>query len=126
MQEFNYPEAVIKEILDDIFGCTQGSTLCEGLVDSSSEEEFDDKVAILEGKWNKLKENHSLEAGFHQWFVKYKLSTMKSTMIKSVREEAGLGVPPEPFSTNASETVNSVIKAHVLYKANQLKDEGHN
>lgn len=45
---------------------------------------------------------------------------MKATMIKSIREEAGLGTPPKPFTTNASETINSVIKAHVSYKPSQL------
>lgn len=120
LQELNYPGSDIKEILDDLFGCRQGSTLSEGLVDSSSEEEFDGKLSVLEEKWEKL--GGSLESGIYEWFVQYKASTMKSTMIKNVREEAGLGVPPEPFSTNASETVNSIIKAHVLYKSSQLME----
>lgn len=122
LQEFNYPESEIKEILDDIFGCRQGSTLSEGLVDSSSEEEFDRKLALLEEKWRRIQEVHCLESGIHQWFVQYKAATMRSTMIKNVREEAGLGVPPDPFSTNASETVNSIIKAHTLYKSSQLME----
>ena len=37
-------------------------------------------------------------------------------MLRSVREEAGLGCPPDAFYTNASECINSVIKVKVEYK----------
>ena len=47
---------------------------------------------------------------------------MKATMLKTVRTEAGIGSPPQPFTTNASETTNSVIKAHVAYKHIQLME----
>ena len=50
------------------------------------------------------------------------MTTIMQTMMKPVREEAGLGSPPEPFTTNASETVNSIIKSHVSYKPNQLME----
>ena len=56
----------------------------------------------------------------YDWFLQHKAHIMKPTMIKSIREEAGLGTPPKPFTTNASETINSVIKAHVSYKPSQL------
>ena len=41
-------------------------------------------------------------------------------MLRPVREEAGLGCPPQPFTTNPSEAVNAVIKSQVNYKSNQL------
>ena len=41
-------------------------------------------------------------------------------MLRPVREEAGLGCPPQQFTTNASEAVNSVIKNQVGYKSHQL------
>ena len=47
---------------------------------------------------------------------------MKATMLKTVRAEAGLGSPPQPFTTNASETTNSIIKAHISYKHSQLME----
>ena len=40
LQELQYPESAIKEVLGDIFGCQQGSTFSEGLVDSNSDEEL--------------------------------------------------------------------------------------
>ena len=57
---------------------------------------------------------------FHDWFVRYESHVMKETMLKPVRQEAGLGNPPEQFSTNASESVNAVLKAKVDYKRSKL------
>ena len=48
------------------------------------------------------------------WFVQHKAPVMRVTMIKSICEEACLGIPPEQFTTNASETIKSVIKARFL------------
>ena len=48
LQELQYPESSMKEILGDIFGCKQGSTFSEGLVDSNSDEEFDEKLRKVE------------------------------------------------------------------------------
>ena len=41
-------------------------------------------------------------------------------MLKFVREEAGLGCPPQPFTTNASETTNFILKNKLDYKSHQL------
>ena len=49
---------------------------------------------------------------FHEWFIQNKMTTIMKTMTKPVHEEAGLGFLPEPFTTNASETANSIIKSH--------------
>ena len=122
LQELQYPDSAIKEVLGDIFGCTQGDTFSEGLVDSNSDEEFDKKLCLLKQRWQQLEAAHSIESSVYDWFLQYKALIMKTTMIKSIREEAGLGLPPEPFTTNASETINSVIKAHVNYKPSQLME----
>ena len=50
------------------------------------------------------------------------MTIIMQTMMKPVCEEDGLGSPPEPFTTNASETVNSIIKSHVSYKPSQLME----
>ena len=122
LHELQYPESTSKEILDDVFGCKQGSTFSEGLVDSNSDEEFNEKLSLLEERWKQLEVAHNIESGIYDWFLQYKASVMKTTMIKSIREEACLGIPPEPFTTNASETINSVIKVHVSYKPSQLME----
>ena len=41
-------------------------------------------------------------------------------MLKSVREECGLGFPPAAFTTNASESLNAKLKHKVDYKKNEL------
>ena len=50
------------------------------------------------------------------------MTTIMQTMMKPVSEEASLGSSPEPFTTNTSETVNSIIKSHILYKPSQLME----
>ncbi|XP_064389220.1 uncharacterized protein LOC135337257 [Halichondria panicea] len=57
-----------------------------------------------------------------RWFTKNKVDVIRRSMLKPVREEAGLGSPPDKFYTNASETVNSVLKNAVSYKQNKLPD----
>lgn len=41
-------------------------------------------------------------------------------MLRPVREECGLGCPPDIFTTNASESVNAMLKHKVDYKRNEL------
>lgn len=98
------------------------SIFFEGLVDSKTESEFDDLLIALEKEWQDIEVAHSCPSTFYEWFVSHKASTMKVSMIRKVREEACLGDPPVPFTTNASEAINSVIKARVLHKKDQLMD----
>ena len=122
LQELGYPESARKEILDDVFGCKHGSTFSEGLVDSPNAEDFSQKLDILERRWDEIAKTCNAQPGFYDWFTRNKAATILQTMIKPVREEAGLGSPPEAFTTNASETVNSIIKSHVSYKPSQLME----
>jgi len=89
-------------------------------VDSLNAEEFLQKLDILERWWDEIAKTCSAQPGFYDWFTRNKAATILQTMLKPVREEAGLGSPPDAFSTNASETVNSIIKSHVSYKPSQL------
>ena len=122
MQQLGYPENVILEILNDIFGHQEGSTFFEGLVDSSNEEEFESKLVTLKEQWEEKEKMHDTKTGFYNWFVQNKATVIKSTMLKSVRTEAGLGSPPQIFTTNASETTNSIIKSHVSHKSCRLME----
>ena len=38
--------------------------------------------------------------------MRIKVGVVKQSMLRSVREEAGLGSPPNAFYTNASESLN--------------------
>ena len=57
---------------------------------------------------------------FYHWFVQYESNIIKDTMLKPVREKAGLGSPPSYFSTNPSESVNAILKSKVNYKRSDL------
>ena len=57
---------------------------------------------------------------FIQWFKLNKEVIIKKSMLRPVREKAGLGSPPIAFTTNASESVNAVLKRKVDYKRNEL------
>ena len=95
MQQLGYPESLISGALNDIFGHQEGSTFFEGLVDSSNEEEFESKLAMLKDQWEEKENIHGTKTGFYNWFVQNKASVMKLTMLKTVRTEAGLGSLPQ-------------------------------
>jgi hypothetical protein len=121
LHDHNFPESEAKQVLDDVFGCQQRHVFSEGLVDSKSEEEFSFKLSTLESRWASIKGAYpEIQPGFFTWFCSHKADTMKSTMLQPVCEEAGLGCPPQSFTTKASETVNSVLKSHFQHKSCQL------
>ena len=66
LQEMNYPETAIKEILDDLFDVRQSDTFCEGLVDSVSEQDFGDKLMHLDKRWKQLQEMHHIENSIYE------------------------------------------------------------
>ena len=43
-------------------------------------------------------------------------------MLHSIRQECDLGCPPEPFTTNCSESIKAVLKRKVNYKKSELPD----
>ena len=45
---------------------------------------------------------------------------VKKCMLRLVRQQAGLGCPPDAFKTNASERVNASLKNKVDYKRHEL------
>ena len=111
------PPDVQAIILDDIFGKKIGTTLFEGLLDVNTEAEFDDKLELLQSKWMKQEDVKVEVEAFFKWFVRNKATVIKHSMLRPVRE---VGSPPEAFYTNASESINSVIKAKVQYKRSKL------
>ena len=87
-------------------------------VDSVDVNAFDRKLEILQERWFKLDAEKGKE--FYQWFIRYEYHIFKATMLKPVREKAGLRSPPLQFSTNASECVNAILKNKVEYKRSEL------
>ena len=110
-------------ILADIFGKQFGSQQVKGLIDSEDEKEFELGFEILSKKWEKMDSQGEWPLqSFAKWFYHYKSTLVKSSMLKSTRHKGGLGDPPSQFTTNASESVNSVLKSKVDYKKSKLPE----
>ena len=97
LQDRKFPENKVSEILDMIklFGKLFGGTFCERLVDAESESLFYEKLDDFSCKMaDKEKENPGSVSGFYEWLCQYKVDAIVSGMLKPIRVEAGLGVPP--------------------------------
>ena len=76
---------------------------------------------MLEERWNEIEtSNPQITPWFLSWFLHYKADMMKSTMLQPIHEEPGLSCPPQQFTTNPSEAINSVIKNQVGHKSHQF------
>ena len=49
----------------------------------------------------KEKEHPACPTGFYDWFCQHQCEPIVSGMLRHIREDAGLGVPPSPFTTKA-------------------------
>lgn len=121
LRELGLPSSLSEEFIHDIFGKRTGNTFQEGLVDSSSVDEVQERLRLLEPIWNARETLHAPASGawFHMWFCQYQADVVKHHMRKDLREAAGLGCPPAKFTTNGSESVNSLIKRHVNFKQSE-------
>ena len=116
-----FSESSISQIIADIYGKQVGTTYCEGLVDAKSEEHFYQNLKEKEEQWKNIEEETpGCVTGFYNWFCEHKVQSIITGMLRSVREEAGLGNPPQIFTTNASESLNAMLKRKVNYKKNDL------
>lgn len=115
------PSNLAKEILDDVFGQRVGDVLKEGLVDAENSIDFQAKVSSLLTKWSDVESTSNCDIDvFLDWFKANKVDVIRNTMIRSAREECGLGSPPEIFTTNPSESINALLKHKVNYKKSEL------
>ena len=125
LNECNISTQFATEILDDVFGKKIGTLYVEGLVDADDVDDFDAKMESLLTKWRDQDGATTSVSDidkFFSWFQSYKVPIIRSSMIKGVREECGLGSPPTPFTTNASETANYMLKHKVNYKQSELPE----
>ena len=109
-QELGIAEHSKYIILNDLFGKKEGSLYTEGLVDSTSNSMYDAVFDSLVGNWKKLHISMSSVEKFVKWFTAYRYPVLKNSMLKSLRQRCGLGSPPVSFTTNASESVNALLK----------------
>ena len=120
LQQLRVPTAVIDEFKKDIFGNPQQLEL--GLVDSESECDLDAKLKVLKKKWDERETPFNSPQEFHSWFMEHGRDVVATTMIRPVRETAGLGSPPQPYYTNDIESKNNILKQHLGRKASGLPE----
>ena len=115
--ECNLPSDLSQQIIDDIFGKKIGGVYFEGLVDACSDSDYYDKLDAAIESWHKRSFTSSANIQkFTEWFLANKKNVICDTMLCPVREECGLGSPPDNFTTNSSESINALLKRKVDYK----------
>jgi len=118
-RDLRLPRCVSQEFISDIMG--NASKLEHGLVDAEDEEIFTVRLHSLEDVWNQRESNVTNEkALFYDWFLEYHASTVKDTMLSSIRQLAGLGNPPSPYYTNTVESMNCVLKRRTDFKKQEV------
>ena len=91
-----------------------------GLSDASNLSDFVQQMTLLKQKWSGA---HEKGAEFCEWFLKNKAKEFVESVVRPARERAGLGCPPERFTTNKSERTNGVIQDFVKRKTGGKVDE---
>ena len=121
LRDLGLPSHISQLFLDDIFGKHDGNLKIEGLVDSTSTEDFQQKLEALKDHWNTHELPYASSSGphFYEYFKRIQADVVCHHMRKDIREAAGLGSPPSIFTTNSSEAINSVLKKRVSYKKTQ-------
>ena len=120
LQSEQFPSAAIQLFINDIFGAdsTNGPHHV-GLVDCHDVMEFEEQLEDLEPVWEKREQELGLESGFYSWFRQCKAEDFCNGALKGLREQAGLGSPPQPYYTNSNEAMNRVIKEKTQWKKHQ-------
>lgn len=107
-----------RQIVADILGSEV--TQERGLIDRSSELDFDRDLAELEQVWNdREKEARATSVPeFHSWFVRYQAQDVKEMLLYPVRRDIGLGY--DFYYNNDPESVHRNIKSRQNYKATEM------
>ena len=119
-----FPSSTADEFLADIFGKRSGCTYEEGLVDSEDVADFDARLLVCKAVWL-AREGPYVRDGqlsFFDYFQKYYANVVRYNMLKQLRIDAGLGNPPDIFTTNSSESINAVLKRKVNFKESEWSE----
>lgn len=115
LQELSVPDNIQQVVLGDIFGKQVMSERLEGLVDSEDDAEFERGAEVLFKKWKNMDaDEHGPMHSFTQWYCQHNKTLLKEKMLKEKRRRAGMGYFLANFTTNASESMNAVLKCRVL------------
>lgn len=107
LHELRVDEPVKQIVLADVFGKQIATHYVEELVDSKDEAEFEQGLHTLCTKGSMM---GKCTETFVRWFQDYKSSSIKKCMLKFTRQDADLGDSPPLFTTNASGSINALLK----------------
>jgi hypothetical protein len=104
------PSAHQAKFEEDLFGAQRDGEYVSGLIDCPSREEFKKRCEILKRDWQAVGIT-GIQAW--EWFERNKSDKFYSCLGVPAREQAGLGSPPERFTTNPSECNNKLVQDFV-------------
>ena len=115
--KLNLKKEQMTEILNYIFGRNEGETIEKGLAHHTVD--FDLILDHLREKWMGFggKGNQ-----FYNYFISHKVGGIRNCMSSELRSMVGLGYPPKPYTQNANECINSVIKQRGSQKCKSIID----
>ena len=109
---------VSEPYIEEIFRKKVNDTKIKGLMDCNDEKEFDVFYDQLRELW--VKRPKGVE--FSVFMDNYKRKAIKDSMLVETRKICGLGDPPEDYTQNANESINSMIKRGKASGKLSLKD----
>ena len=120
LRKIGVSQNVAHEITADIFGVQFGTHMQLGLIDSEDMSHFHSTLLSLREKWNNLERScvpAANEPMFHSWFTENHAPIIKGSILPEIRKQAEVTAH---FTTNNSESMNSIIKKEVEWKENSL------
>ena len=95
--ECNVPVNLSQRILD-VFGITLGSVFVEGIVDASSDQDFQNKLEDLTQSWRDCDVPSAANVErFMEYFMAKEAPLIHDTLLRSVWEECGVWVVLQIF-----------------------------
>ena len=123
LSEFALPSQTKNVIINDIYGLVEGTHHQEGLIHSDDSDTFLPLTESIKTKWDSLEKPHlpnNVKAPrFHTWFVANVSLYMRKCMISDIRLRNNID---SNFTTNQSESLNSMLGKHVNFKAHRLDE----
>lgn len=107
------PEAMVKEILKDIF-----DTATEKGLIHSSEKEFGDKLLLLQKRWDLLEKCHNKSCTVFRWFKLHVAPIIRENVRSELIKD--LGMIEEKYTQNNSESLNALVKRYVNFQKQDI------
>ena len=110
-----------KKMIKDIFGEIAEDLKVKGLIDCWDGLELDGMFCVIADEWKKMTEKGE---AFVAYFEQHKLPLIAYCMTSKLRTAAGLGYPPDVYTQNANECVNSILKRAAKGRKLTLREAG--